>query len=266
MATNEIGQIGNWVDSARFVTVLTGAGISTECGIPDFRGPEGIWTKDPEAEKLSHLAYYLSDPQIRKRAWQTRLTHPARHAEPGRGHLALAALEAKGRVQCLITQNIDGLHQKAGTSEDIVVEIHGSMREVVCMGCGDRAPMENALDRVRAGESDPPCRSCGGILKSSTISFGQNLVAEDLERARRAAVACDVFLAAGTSLTVFPVAQLPQVALEAGAHLVILNDAPTPYDERAHAIVRGPLGETLPQLVDLVGHLKPTINEPHRMS
>ncbi|MFN2593860.1 MAG: NAD-dependent deacetylase [Actinomycetota bacterium] len=248
----DIEQIAGWVHSAGYVTVLTGAGISTECGIPDFRGPNGVWTKDPEAEKLSHISYYMSDPGIRVRSWQLRLNHPARDAQPGRGHVALAELEQMGHVQCLVTQNIDGLHLKAGSSSDTVVEIHGSMREVVCMDCGDRAPMEKALDRVRAGETDPDCRSCGGILKSSTISFGQNLVAEDLERAQRAAMNSDLFVAAGTSLTVFPVAQLPQLALGAGARLVIFNEEPTPYDGQAEGIVRGPLGETFPQLVDEV--------------
>ncbi|MDQ3877148.1 MAG: NAD-dependent deacetylase [Actinomycetota bacterium] len=253
-AIDEIDQTAGWVRSAEKVTVLTGAGVSTECGIPDFRGPNGVWTKDPDAEKLSHISYYMNDPSIRKRAWQLRLNHPARHAQPGRGHLALAELERMGHVHYLITQNIDGLHLKAGSSPATLVEIHGSMREVVCMNCGERAPMEKALDRVRAGEADPACRTCGGILKSSTISFGQNLVAEDLERAQRAAMNADVFIAAGTSLTVFPVAQLPQLALGAGARLVIFNEEPTPYDSRAHAIVRGSLGETLPKLVAAVSH------------
>ena len=250
--TTDLSQVARWIVSAGYVTVLTGAGISTECGIPDFRGPNGIWTKDPEAEKLSHITYYMNDPEIRARAWQTRLTHPARRAEPGRGHFALAELERKGCIHCLVTQNIDGLHQKAGTSDEVVVEIHGSMREVVCMECGERAPMERALDRVRQGEVDPPCRSCGGILKSATISFGQNLVADDLERCHRAAQNCDVFLAIGTSLTVFPAAQLPQTALEAGARLVVFNDAPTPYDSRADAVVRGDVGDSLPRLAEFV--------------
>lgn len=249
---DDIAQIAEWIGSAGYVTVLTGAGISTECGIPDFRGPNGVWTKDPEAEKLSHISYYMSDPAIRIRSWQLRLNHPARNARPGRGHVALAELEKMGHVQCLVTQNIDGLHLKAGSSPDKVIEIHGSMREVVCMDCGDRAPMEKALDRVRGGEPDPSCRTCGGILKSTTISFGQNLVAEDLERARRAAMNSDLFLAAGTSLTVFPVAQLPQLALERGSRLAIFNEEPTPYDNRADAVVRGPLEETLPRLVELV--------------
>lgn len=250
----DVAAVARWIASAEYVCALTGAGISTESGIPDFRGPDGIWTKDPEAEKLSHISYYMTDPGIRARSWQTRLTHPARHAQPSRGHIALADLERDGHLHCLVTQNIDGLHQKAGTSDELIVEIHGSMREVVCMQCGERAPMEKALERVRQGEIDPPCRTCGGILKSATISFGQNLVAEDLQRAQRAALRSDVFLAVGTSLSVLPAAQLPDLALEAGARLIIFNNEPTSYDHRAHAVVRGPLGESLPRIVESISH------------
>jgi NAD-dependent deacetylase len=245
-------RVAGWIRDAERVVALTGAGISTDSGIPDFRGPNGVWTKDPKAEKLSTLANYLADPELRKRSWQLRLEHPAWTAAPSAGHRALAELERKERLHTLITQNIDGLHQAAGTSPARLVEIHGTMREVACMSCGDRAPMERALERVRAGEADPPCRTCGGILKSATISFGQSLVREDLERSYAAAASCDVFLAIGSSLTVFPVANLPQIALGNGARLVILNGEPTPYDSPAHEVFRGSLAESLPPLVDLV--------------
>ncbi len=237
---------------AERVTVLTGAGISTDSGIPDFRGPQGVWTKDPAAEKLSSLQHYMNDPALRVKAWQARLTHPGWAAAPNPAHDALAELEKKGKLSCLITQNIDGLHQKAGTTEAIIVEIHGTMRDVMCMSCGERAPMERALERVRAGEEDPPCRTCGGILKSATISFGQNLVQEDLGRAQRAAANCDVFLAVGTSLTVFPVAYLPKMAVAAGAELAILNAESTPYDDVAQWVFREPLSQVLPALVNAV--------------
>jgi NAD-dependent deacetylase len=248
----ELDEIAGWLREARSVVALTGAGISTESGIPDFRGPQGVWTKDPKAEKLSNLHYYMNDPEVRVASWQARLVHPAWTAEPNAGHRALADLEGKGRLDTLVTQNIDGLHQKAGSSPERVIEIHGTVREVVCMACGERAPMERALDRVRAGEADPPCRSCGGILKSATISFGQSLVAEDLMRAEKAARGCDLFLALGTTLTVYPVAYLPQAALDAGARLVIANAQPTPFDEVAAAVVRANLGDVLPRLVALV--------------
>jgi NAD-dependent deacetylase len=247
-----IRRVAGWVRSAERVVALTGAGISTDSGIPDFRGPNGVWTKDPKAERMSTLANYLADPELRARSWQMRLEHPAWTAKPSAGHRALAELERKERLHTLVTQNIDGLHQAAGTSPARLVEIHGTMREVVCMSCGDRAPMARALERVRAGELDPPCRTCGGILKSATISFGQSLVREDLERSYAAAGASDVFLAIGSSLTVFPAANLPQIALGNGARLVILNGESTPYDSLAGAVLTAPLAETLPPIVDLV--------------
>jgi NAD-dependent deacetylase len=211
-----------------------------------------VWTRDPKAEKLSNLHYYMNDPEVRVASWQARLVHPAWTAGPNAGHLALAELERRARLDTLVTQNIDGLHQKAGSSPDRVVEIHGTVREVVCMACAERAPMERALERVRAGEADPPCRSCGGILKSATISFGQSLVPEDLRRAEKAARNCDLFLALGTTLTVYPVAHLPEFALEAGARLVIANAQPTPFDGEADAVLRANLGEVLPALVALI--------------
>jgi NAD-dependent deacetylase len=247
-----LAEIAGWLRDARSVVVLTGAGISTESGIPDFRGPNGVWTKDPKAERLSNLHYYMSDPEVRVASWQARLVHPAWTAEPNAGHRALAELERKGRLDTLVTQNIDGLHQRAGSSPDRVIEIHGTVREVMCMACDERAPMERALDRVRAGEADPPCRSCGGILKSATISFGQNLVPDDLRRAEKAARGCDLFLALGTTLTVYPVAALPGLALESGARLVVANAEPTPYDPQAGAVLRGNLGDVLPQIVTLI--------------
>ena len=184
-----IQRVRRWIDDAppESVVVLTGAGISTDSGIPDFRGPNGVWTKNPKAEKLATLQHYVADPEVRKLAWQTRLDSPAWTAEPNAGHRAIVTLERRGKLHTLVTQNIDELHQRAGTDPARVVEVHGTMRQVVCLACDERAPMERALDRVRAGEEDPACRTCGGILKSATISFGQALVAADLQRAERAA-------------------------------------------------------------------------------
>jgi NAD-dependent deacetylase len=248
----ELAAIAGWLRAAERVVALTGAGISTESGIPDFRGPQGLWTKDPAAQRRATLQHYMSSRSARVEAWRMRMEHPARRVAPNAGHIALAQLERKGMLNKIVTQNIDGLHQAAGTSPEALIEIHGTIKEVVCMECGDRGSMESALARVQGGEEDPPCRSCGGILKSATISFGQNLVPEDLERARRAALTADVFLAVGTSLAVFPAGYLPALALETGARLVILNADPTRYDARADAVVREPLGQVLPALVDLV--------------
>jgi NAD-dependent deacetylase len=239
---------------ARRVVVLTGAGISTESGIPDFRGPNGLWTKNPAAEKTATLSHYVSSRDVRIQAWRNRLSSNMWTAEPNAGHRALAELERLlgDAFDTLVTQNVDGLHHAAGSDPDRIVEIHGNVREVKCLTCGWRAPMSTALDRVRAGEDDPPCRECGGILKSATISFGENLVPEDLERSQAAALRSDVFLALGTSLGVYPAAGLPELALRAGATLVVANAEPTPFDGYADAVLRDPLGELLGRLVALV--------------
>jgi NAD-dependent deacetylase len=232
--------------------VLTGAGISTESGIPDFRGPQGVWTKNPAAEKTATLQYYVGDAEVRKQAWRNRLEGNFFSAAPNDGHRALADLERRASVHTLVTQNVDGLHHAAGSSPEKIVEIHGNVREVKCLTCTWRAPMEIALDRVRAGEDDPHCPDCEGILKSATISFGENLVPEDLVRSQRAAAGADVFLAVGTSLTVFPAADLPSHARRNGARLVILNAQETPYDGVADAVSREQLGHVLPKLVGAV--------------
>jgi len=237
------------IERARRIVVLTGAGISTDSGIPDFRGPQGVWTRNPEAEKMATIQHYVADPEVRKRSWRSRLESPALSAEPNPGHRALVDLEKTGKLLALLTQNVDGLHQKAGSSPALVVEIHGTAREVVCLDCGERAAMERALARVRAGEEDPPCRTCGGILKSATISFGQGLVPEDLGRAEQAARACDLMLAVGTKLSVYPIAGVVPVAKEAGARVIILNAEPTEMDALADVILRGSISALLPRLV-----------------
>ena len=250
--STDLETVASWIRDARLIVVLTGAGISTDSGIPDFRGPQGVWTKNPEAEKTATLQYYLSDPDIRKRAWENRLRSEMWQAEPNTGHRAIAELERKAALHTLVTQNVDGLHQKAGTSPERVVEIHGNVHEVKCMSCTWRGPMPATLERVRAGEDDPRCLDCGGILKSATISFGENLVPADLERAQRASQDSDLFLAVGTSLTVYPAAALPEFALNAGARLVVMNAQETPFDRIAAAVFDEQLGTVLPDLVDLI--------------
>jgi NAD-dependent deacetylase len=232
------------------VTVLTGAGISTDSGVPDFRGPQGIWTRNPEAEKLSTFQNYVADPDLRRRSWRNRLAHPAWTAQPNAAHIALTRLAASGIDTYVVTQNIDGLHQKAGTPPDRVIEVHGTMHGVVCVSCADRTAMTDALDRVRAGEPDPPCTQCGGVLKSATVMFGQALDQRVFSRAIAAAQACDLFLAIGSTLTVEPAASLCAMAVRAGARLVIVNRDPTPYDPIATAVIREPIGQAVPALVD----------------
>ena len=202
---------------------------------------------------MATLDHYMANRDVRVRSWRNRIDSPMlRGAQPNAGHVALAELERKGKVHTLVTQNVDGLHVKAGSSLERLVEIHGNVREYTCMRCGDRGPIEAILDRVRAGEEDPRCERCGGIVKTATISFGQNLVPEDLARSEAAAADCDCFLAIGTSLTVYPVAQLPGIALRNGARLVIINAQETPYDPVAHAVVREQIGTVLPEIVACV--------------
>ncbi len=243
-----VDEVRRWVAASTRIVALTGAGISTESGIPDFRGPQGVWTKNPKAEKLSNIQHYMADPEVRRLAWQSRLEHPAWHAAPNAGHRALVELERRGTLLALITQNIDGLHQLAGHAPDTVIEVHGTMREVMCMACGWRGPMGLALDRVRAGEEDPPCERCGGILKSATISFGQSLDPAVIDRAMRAAERADLLLAIGTSLQVYPVAGAVPLAKAAGARVVIINAEPTPFDDIADAVLRDPIGVVLPRI------------------
>ena len=233
------------IDAAQRVVVLTGAGISTESGIPDFRGPRGVWTRNPAAEKQSTIQNYLAEPEVRKAAWRARLDSPAWGAEPNAGHRALVTLERRGKLHALVTQNIDELHQRAGQSPALVVEVHGSMRRVMCWQCGRRAPMAEALARVGAGEDDPHCLVCGGILKSDTISFGQALVPEVIDRAMTAAAEADLLVAIGTTLQVQPVAGMVPVAARAGAGIVIVNDQATAMDELADVLIRAPIGVVL---------------------
>lgn len=231
------------------IGVLTGAGISTDSGIPDFRGPRGVWTKDPIAELLSTYDAYLADPELRKRSWLARRDNPAWQAEPNAAHAALADLERAGRTITIITQNIDRLHQRAGSSPGRVIEIHGNMFEVVCVVCDYQTTMAATLARVAAGEADPPCPACGGILKSATIMFGQQMDRRTMTKAALTAEASDIFLAIGSSLQVEPAASMCAIAVDSGADLVIVNAEPTPYDGIAIEVIREPIGTALPRLV-----------------
>ncbi|MEU0194267.1 Sir2 family NAD-dependent protein deacetylase [Streptomyces afghaniensis] len=231
------------------VALLTGAGISTDSGIPDYRGPNGLWRRDPEAEKLVTYEYYMGDPEIRRRSWQMRRENRALQAEPNAAHRAVAELERSGVPVRVITQNVDGLHQLAGMPDRKVLELHGTARSVVCTGCHARGSMEDALARVEAGEDDPPCLECGGVLKSATVMFGERLDPVVLGEAAAISKACQVFVAVGTSLQVQPAAGLAGVAADHGARLIIVNAEPTPYDDRADEIVREPIGTALPELL-----------------
>ena len=237
------------VAAATRIVVLTGAGISTDSGIPDFRGPRGVWTLNPKAERMSDIRYYVADPEVRRLSWQSRLAHPAWTAEPNVGHRALVSLERRGRLHALITQNIDGLHQKAGNRAEMVIEVHGTLHFAVCLECWTRLPMQVVLDRVRAGEEDPACEDCGGILKSDTVSFGQPLVPAVIDRAMRAASEADCLIAVGSSLQVYPIAAVVPAAKASGASLIIVNAEPTPFDDVADVTISESISSVLPALV-----------------
>lgn len=250
MTTEEaIAEAAEAVASAERIVVFTGAGISTDSGIPDFRGPNGVWTKNPAAEKASNISHYLNEPEVRVAAWQNRLSTPAWTAEPNRGHAAIVELERRGSLHALVTQNIDGLHQAAGTDPAKVHEVHGTVWFTRCWDCEDRRPMEQSLNRVRAGDPDPACLECGGILKSDTISFGQALVPEVIDGALRASDECDLLLAVGSTLSVFPAANCVPRAKMGGATVVVVNGDETAMDRYADHLLLGQIGEILPVLI-----------------
>ena len=251
-AKNLIDRARRLIDDAVSIAVLTGAGISTDSGIPDFRGPQGLWTKNPEAEKASNIRHYVSDPEVRKTNWARRASGELwADVEPNVGHRALVHLERRQKLHTLITQNIDELHQRAGSDPTKIVEIHGTTRKAACLSCAWRAEMEVVLDRVRAGEDDPPCPKCGGILKSATVSFGQALDPLDLRRSEEAAGQADLFMAVGTSLTVYPINQTVTIAKHNGARIVILNAEETPYDPVADVVLAESISEVLPIIVGM---------------
>lgn len=248
-ADDDIERVRGWVDDAARVVILTGAGISTDSGIPDFRGPQGLWTKNPAAEKTATLQHFLSSRDVRVQSWRNRLESDMWQRDPNIGHFALVDLERRGKLHGLVTQNVDGLHQKAGNSEALMIEVHGTIHRYKCLDCGDEGDIDTVLDRVRDGEDDPACTACGGIVKSATISFGQALVPEVIDRAMQVAAECDLLIAIGTSLAVYPAANVVPVAKRRGAKVVIINAEPTEMDDLADAVLRRGISEVLPRIV-----------------
>ncbi|ATZ28398.1 NAD-dependent protein deacetylase [Streptomyces lavendulae subsp. lavendulae] len=226
--------------------------MSTDSGIPDYRGPQGLWRREPDAEKLVTYEYYMADPEIRRRSWLMRAEVWAAAPRPNAAHRAVAELERGGTPVRVVTQNVDGLHQLAGMPARKVFELHGSARSVVCTGCNARTGLEEALARVSAGEPDPACLACGGILKTATVMFGERLDPEVLAQSVAVAKGCQVFIAVGTTLQVQPAASLAGMAAEAGARLIIVNAEETPYDALADEIVREPIGTALPALLSRI--------------
>ncbi|GAA0951503.1 SIR2 family NAD-dependent protein deacylase [Virgisporangium aurantiacum] len=242
-----------WAAGVSRVAVLTGAGVSTDSGIPDYRGPFGVWTRDPSLANAFTYKNFMADAAVRERFWQAYVGHAAWRAEPNGAHRAIAGLEGAGVAVRVLTQNVDGLHQKAGSSPRKVLELHGTMHEVVCTGCGARTPSRATLARVEAGERDPRCVDCGRILKLAVVMFGEHLDANVAGHAQRIAAHSGLLVAVGTSLQVEPVASLCAVAVNAGNRLVIVNRDPTPYDAIADEVIREPIGEALPRIASLLG-------------
>ena len=255
--TDDVRTLTRWIDESERITVLTGAGISTDSGIPDFRGPNGVWTKNPKAEKASNIQNFVSDPEVRKASWRDRLDNRAWSADPNDGHRALVHLEKRNKLVALLTQNVDGLHHAAGSSSTKVIEVHGTLREVACLECDYRDDMQIALDRVRQGEEDLDCPECGGILKSATISFGQSLVQKDLLKAEAAAENCELMIAIGTTLAVYPIAAVVPAAQRVGARIVIINAEPTEMDHLADLLIRESISEVLSIVEQGVKNLPP---------
>ena len=226
---------------------FTGAGISTESGVPDFRSPNGVWAQNRTVD----FQEFVSSEAGRIEYWrQKTAAWPAmREAQPNAGHYAFVELHRQGRLDALITQNIERLHQRSGLPTGKVLELHGTTTEAVCLTCGDRITSDEACRRVEGGEKAPRCRPCGGLLKPATISFGQAMPHDVMLRAQVAAETCDLLLAVGSSLVVEPAASIPRVARQAGARLIIVNRDPTPLDGIADAVVHGEIGAVMPELV-----------------
>ncbi len=242
-------QVRDWLRMTDNAVVLTGAGISTNSGIPDFRGPNGIWTKNPRAEVASNIDNYVNNPDYRVEVWQRRATADTWDAQPNSAHIAIAELQRAGSVSYVVTQNVDGLHQAGGSPPETVIEVHGTMRRTRCLDCRDERPIAETVDRVRNGEPDPPCLVCGGILKSATISFGQQLDPDVLDKAAEVCGATPLLIVVGSTLGVYPAAGLVPLAVRAGATLVIVNDEETPYDDIADVILREDIGVVVPAFV-----------------
>jgi NAD-dependent deacetylase len=239
-----IERVASWLGKARHAVVFTGAGISTESGIPDFRSPGGVWSRN----RPVYYEDFLASPEARFEYWRQKseAANDFQRAEPNTGHLMIARWEQMGRLAAVITQNIDGLHQQAGSRR--VLELHGTARWIKCVDCEQRFEPKPLVEAFRTRQAVPPCPACGGRLKSATISFGQALPTEVLEESIQLAEASDLFLAIGSSLVVHPAAGLPQVARRAGAQLVIINRDPTEQDAAADAVIREPIGSTLARI------------------
>ena len=248
----EIEKVARWILTSKCIIVFSGAGLSTESGIPDFRSPGGVWDRyDPED---FYFQNFISSEASREKYWQmaTEMYEPMKKARPNPAHLAVAELEKLGRLDCVITQNIDGLHHKAGSSPDKILELHGTAMSVSCLSCKKRYDRDAIQERIQKGQRAPTCDECGGLLKPATISFGQAMPERETSEAYRRSSLCDLFVVIGSSLVVQPAASMPVVAKENGAKLVIVNRDPTPLDHLAEAVLHGQAGPIMASVLEVV--------------
>lgn len=246
-------QIAQWINTSKKAIVFSGAGLSTESGIPDFRSPGGVWDRyDPED---FYFQNFLASEHSRQKYWQmaTEMWEPIKRAQPNPAHLAISELEKLGKLDCVITQNIDGLHFRAGNSEEKVIQLHGTAIFVSCLGCKKRYDRDEIQERIKKGEKAPHCDACGGLLKPATISFGQSMPEKETQEAYHRSSICDLFIVVGSSLVVQPAASMPLVAKRNGARLVIINRDPTPYDDMADLVIHGQAG---PTMASILGYVK----------
>ena len=249
----QLKQIAQWITTSTRVVVFSGAGLSTESGIPDFRSPGGVWDRyNPED---FYFQNFLASENSREKYWQmaTEMYEPIRKAQPNPAHLAISELEKLGNLDCVITQNIDGLHFKAGNSEEKVIQLHGTAIFVSCLSCKKRYDRDEIQERIKKGLKAPLCDDCGGLLKPATISFGQSMPERETQEAYHRSSTCDLFIVIGSSLVVQPAASMPLVAKRNGARLVIINRDPTPYDDMADIVIHGQAGPTMASILE---HIK----------
>ncbi len=248
----QVKKIAQWITTSKKVIVFSGAGLSTESGIPDFRTPGGVWDRyNPED---FYFQNFLASEASREKYWQlaTEMWGPIKMAQPNQAHLAVAELEKLGKLECIITQNIDGLHFKAGNSEEKVIQLHGTSIIVSCLSCNKRYDRNEIQERIKEGQKAPRCDDCGGILKPATISFGQSMPERETQEAYHRSSLCDLFIVVGSSLVVQPAASMPLVAKRSGARLVIINRDPTPYDDMADVVIHGEAGATMASVLQHV--------------
>lgn len=247
--SDAIETVIRWIAQAQRIIVFTGAGVSTESGIPDFRSAGGIWDRyDPEEFRYHR---FLTSQEARRAYWKmhSELYGLLTRVEPNAAHVSCVELDRLGKLECVITQNVDNLHQRAGLEPGKVIEIHGNALEVACLTCDARHSRSEIQDWLEAGEEVPLCRQCGGLLKPRTVSFGQGMPVEEMKEAEARMKRCDLFIVIGSSLVVYPAAEMPAYAKARGARLVIINMTPTPYDERADLVIYGKAGEVMAEVI-----------------